>query len=758
MANQAKRNYIFYAVMLVVFGALLWAVIDLGNAYDVRTLLPGLGADGWTSPWSLFRTGLSEQMTHPVPMLLLQIIAILIAVRFFSFLFKYLGQPGVIGEIVAGIALGPSVLGHFFPGTFQFLFSPETLVPLNIISQIGLVLFMFVIGMELDLGVIRKKASETLVISHASIIVPFFMGVVLAYFVYPEFGAGHTTFLPFALFIGISISITAFPVLARIIQERDLTRTPMGRLAIASAANNDVTAWCMLAAIIAIAKAGSMLSAVYTIGCAIVYVLFMFGVIRPFMRKIGNLYNNPEVINKTFVSFIFLVLIVSSYITEVLGIHALFGAFVAGVIMPDNLSFRRLITEKVEDVALVLFLPLFFVFTGLRTELGLLNTPELWIMCGVFIAVSIAGKMLGATFSARFVGESWKNSLEIGVLMNTRGLMELIVLNIGYEMGIIPSSIFVIFVIMALFTTFMATPSLMVIEKLYGRRKKKLRPQSRHNRILVSFGNPASGRTFLDLLSQLCGANIRNAKVTAVHYTIGTDLSPLNTGEFTADSFADLQDEARRLGLRVDERHYVTDHYTKDLADLARNETYDFVLMGAGPSFIREYVRPSRRRLVLNSELQRINELISRRAWTLPGALTVDKTRILFHDITSTLGVFVNRGFSRIGRIGILLGEGDSSLLRFGETIDPDTPIDLMISDADALPRYQAELAALPALVPGRVTLSGPDTPLADFVRDKQLLIVSYANWLRLARNTAGQIDCFPSFLVVKPADQGRGK
>ena len=230
----------------------------------------------------------------------------------------------------------------------------------------------------------------------------------------------------------------------------------MGMLAIASAANNDVTAWCLLAAVIAVARAGSVTSAFFTIVLTALYILFMFYLVKPFLRKIGEFYNKQETVSKTLVAFIFLVLIISSYITEILGIHALFGAFLAGVVMPANLSFRRVMTEKIEDVALVLFLPLFFVFTGLRTEIGLLNTPHLWGICALFIVVSIAGKMIGATFSARLVGESWKDSLSIGVLMNTRGLMELIVLNIGYEMGIIPSSLFVIFVIMALFTTFMA--------------------------------------------------------------------------------------------------------------------------------------------------------------------------------------------------------------------------------------------------------------------------------------------------------------
>lgn len=520
MKSSAKRNYIFYVLMLLIFGVLFWMVIRQGKLWDAAsdvtsvtateqtltsTVAPS-GETGITKPYDLFTQSLQEGLHHPLAVLLLQIISILVAVRIFSWLFKYLGQPGVIGEIVAGIVLGPSVLGHFFPETFGFLFSDSSLESLNILSQIGLILFMFIIGMELDLSILRKKGSQTLVISHASIIVPFFLGTVLAWQVYPEFGAGHTTFVPFALFIGISVSITAFPVLARIIQERNLGKTPMGMLAIASAANNDITAWCLLAAIIAIAKAGSVASAGFTLVCVILYVLFMFGLVRPFMRKLGEIYNSQEIISKPLVAFIFLVLILSSYITEVLGVHALFGAFVAGVIMPANLSFRRIMTEKVEDVALVLFLPLFFVFTGLRTEIGALNTPHLWGVCALFVAVSIVGKLAGAALSARFVGESWRDSLSIGVLMNTRGLMELIVLNIGYEMGILPSSIYVIFVIMALFTTFMATPSLVLIEKLFARREPESHIQpSIKARVLISFARPASAPLFCELSSCCVG-------------------------------------------------------------------------------------------------------------------------------------------------------------------------------------------------------------------------------------------------------------
>ena len=283
---------------------------------------------------------------------------------------------------------------------------------------------MFAIGMELNISEVRKKLKETILISHTSTIVPFFFGMLTAYFVYDKYADKSTPFLSFALFIGIAMSITAFPVLARIIQEKGLTKTHLGTISL------DITAWCLLAVVIAIAQAGSMLSAVYNILFSVLYIMFMFLAVRPFLRMIGHIYHNKEVIDKGLVAFIFLLLITSAYLTEILGLHALFGAFIAGVVMPGNVKFRKIMTEKVEDVSLALFLPLFFVSTGLRTEIGLLNKPELWWLCLIFIVVAIAGKFGGAMFSARFVGESWKDSLYIGALMNTRGLMELVVLTI----------------------------------------------------------------------------------------------------------------------------------------------------------------------------------------------------------------------------------------------------------------------------------------------------------------------------------------
>ncbi len=303
---------------------------------------------------------------------MLQIITIIIVARVIGFLFKLIRQPMVIGEIAAGIILGPSLVGYYFPEFSGFLFPLQSLGNLQFLSQIGLILFMFIVGMELDLNVIRNKASDAVVISHASIVIPFAMGVGLAYFLYDELAPSNISFLAFSLFIGIAMSITAFPVLARIVQERGMTRTRIGSLVITCAAADDITAWSIFAAVIAIVKAGSFVNSIFAIAMAIVYILLMLKLVKPFMKKMGEIYSSRENLSKPVVAIFFVMLFISSFTSEVIGIHALFGAFMAGVIMPNNVQFRNIFIEKMEDVALVIFFPLFFVYTGLRTQIGLL--------------------------------------------------------------------------------------------------------------------------------------------------------------------------------------------------------------------------------------------------------------------------------------------------------------------------------------------------------------------------------------------------
>lgn len=413
---------------------------------------------------------LLEKFNHPLPVLLLQILVILTVSKLIGIVFKRIGQPAVMGEITAGILLGPSLLGWLFPGAMNFLFAPTSLQGLQMLSQIGLLLFMFIIGLEVDLAVFKSRAIAAVVISHVSIVLPYFLGVWLAWFLYSTYAPANIPFMTYALFMGIAMSITAFPVLARILKERKMTQTPVGSLSLLSAAINDVTGWCLLVVVIAVAKAGSISNALMVLVWSLIYVLVMWFLVKPLLARISakRFVNGKSDIR--FTGIVFFMLIVSSLTSELIGIHALFGAFLAGVIMPPSVSVRSAFAEKMEDVSVTLLLPLFFAATGLRTEIGVLNEAHLWWLCVAVIVLAVAGKFLGSAIAARLVGQTWKDSWSIGALMNTRGLMELIVLNIGYDLGILTTEIFTILVLMALVTTLMTGPALNLIETVFKKK------------------------------------------------------------------------------------------------------------------------------------------------------------------------------------------------------------------------------------------------------------------------------------------------
>ncbi|MBC7391261.1 MAG: cation:proton antiporter [Opitutaceae bacterium] len=396
----------------------------------------------------------------------MQIFSVMLIARLFGWLCKRVNQPPVIGEILAGIVLGPSLLGMWFPEFSAFLFPEKSISYLKLVSQVGLILFMFLIGMELDLSVLKNKMRNAIAISYVSILLPFALGFGLSYFIYERLAPEGIGFVEFSLFMGIAMSITAFPVLVRIVHEKGLQNTSAGIIAIACAAADDITAWCILAGIIAIAKGGSLNETLYLIFFISIYILVMLKVIQPLLNKLFNKYGDGRR-NKSITAICFLVLLISSFTTEILGIHALFGAFLAGLIMPSNITFRKVFVGKIEDVSTILFLPLFFVLTGLRTQINLLDNFYLWGICGVVVLLAVTGKFLGSTFTARLVGINWKDSLIIGALMNTRGLMELIVLNIGYDLGIISKELFSIMVCMALITTVMTGPILDLINRKF---------------------------------------------------------------------------------------------------------------------------------------------------------------------------------------------------------------------------------------------------------------------------------------------------
>jgi Kef-type K+ transport system membrane component KefB len=315
----------------------------------------------------------------------------------------------------------------------------------------------------------RRRASEAVVVSHLSIFFPYALGVALAYVLYAPFAPAHVTFVPFALFMGIAMSITAFPVLARILKERDMTKTAEGSMAIVCAAIGDVTAWCILPFVMAISRAGDLLNAWVTILLTAIYAALMLLAVRPALKTLRRRVSTQGVADPAFMAIAFLTLLASAYLAEVIGIHALFGAFVAGAVMPAKVSLRDVLTERVDAVGTYLLMPLFFAYTGLRTQIGLLNDVHLWTACALIVATAVTGKFLGTACAARLVGQSWNDSLKLGALMNTRGLMELIVLNIGYDLGILSPAMFTMLVFMALLTTCMTAPALNLLERMAPR-------------------------------------------------------------------------------------------------------------------------------------------------------------------------------------------------------------------------------------------------------------------------------------------------
>lgn len=467
-----KRKILLYPLIIGIFTFLIWFVIDRGKA-----LTP--------SGEILLHPAVPAATAHPATgvgslgLLLLQIIIIFFVSKLFGRIITRIGQPAVVGEIIAGLFLGPSIMGWIFPGFSNFIFPKDSLGNLQFLSQMGLLFFMFLIGVDLDIDKLKNKARSAIVISHASIVFPYFLGVTLAYTLYSEFAPAGVSFLSFALFMGIAMSITAFPVLARILQEKGLTKTPLGAMALTCAAADDVTAWCILAVVIAIVKAGNITSALVTILLTLIFVLLMLFGVRPWLKKIIDRAGERKKSNETVVTLAFFVLLVSAWLAEVTGIHALFGAFLAGAIMPKTEKFKDLLAGKTEDISVLVLLPLYFAFTGLRTQIGLLNDAHLWAVFGMVVFFAIFGKFGGSAVAARLTGYSWKDAFSIGALMNTRGLMELIVLNIGYDLGILSPKIFAIMVLMAIITTFMTTPLLEIILQFRKYQRRTVASESK---------------------------------------------------------------------------------------------------------------------------------------------------------------------------------------------------------------------------------------------------------------------------------------
>lgn len=469
-----SRNFFLYAAVVLLFGTGIYLILEYGARW--QTSAPAASASAGESGAEAGDGGLAgighafaETAKSPLSILLLQILVIVALARLLGALFQRFGQPSVIGEMVAGIVLGPSLLGLVAPGIQGSLFPASSLGALQLLSQIGVILFMFVVGIELDVEHLRAKAHAAVLVSHASIIVPFFLGAMLALVVYRSLAPEGVPFSAFALFIGVAMSITAFPVLARILEERRLTKTHLGSTAIACAAVDDVTAWCLLAVVIAIVKANGLMGSVLTILLTLAFIAVMIFGVRPWANRwLGEDRKGTEDrlgsggLLAVVLSFVF----AAALCTELIGIHALFGAFLAGVCVPQSSRLRQFLRQRLETFSSVLLLPLFFAFTGLRTQIGLLDSWQSWLACAGIIAVAIVGKLGASMFAARWTGMDWGESFALGALMNTRGLVELIVLNLGYDLGVLSPRIFAMLVLMALVTTVMTGPLLNLREVL----------------------------------------------------------------------------------------------------------------------------------------------------------------------------------------------------------------------------------------------------------------------------------------------------
>jgi Kef-type K+ transport system membrane component KefB len=416
-----------------------------------------------------------RNLSSPQSSLILQVVVILVSARVCGWVVRGFGQPRVIGEILAGIFLGPSFLQALSKDVHGFLFPASSLQQLNVLGQLGVLLFMFIVGLELDATVLRSKARAAVVISQSSIATPFVLSLALSFWLFPDYGTRNSGALAFALFMGISLSITAFPVLARILQEKRLMRTPLGAMAITCAAANDVMGWCLLAVVVGLVHNGSGAGSIWTIGLGVAYAGFVLLVVRPFLRGRSVVATDTTQLSSGFSALAFIALLTSAWITEMIGIHALFGAFLIGVAIPDHQGLKRRLIARTSHVTTQVLLPLFFAYSGLRTQIGLLDDAQSWLVCAAVLGVAILGKFGGTLLAARITDYSWRDSCVLGALMNTRGLVELIVLNIGYDLGILGPKIFTIMVVMAVVTTMMTGPLVQLLMPLGSSPKQSQR-------------------------------------------------------------------------------------------------------------------------------------------------------------------------------------------------------------------------------------------------------------------------------------------
>lgn len=527
---------------------------------------------------------------NPILILLVQIALILGLSRAVGMIFARFHQPVVIGEMIAGIMLGPSLFGWLAPETQQLIFPPDSVTYLNVLSQIGVIFFLFLIGLELDPKLIRNRGRAAFIISQVSIVAPLLLGIMLTIYLYPRVfaTASNTRFTSAALFMGTAMSITAFPVLARILTERNLHKTQIGAITITCAAVNDATAWCLLAFVVAIAQAEGLRPAMITAGLAAGYVAFMFFIVRPFAQRLQIVYDRQGRLNPNIIAIIFIMIMASAFTTELIGIHALFGAFLLGAVMPKGTRFVRDLSQKLEDYTVIFLLPIFFVYAGLKTRIGLLNSAELWFYTALIIFVACAGKFGGSMLAARFCGLQWRESAAIGILMNTRGLLELVILTIGRDLGVISDAVFAMMVLMALVTTFLTTPILSWVypSRLFGMEKKERDPAVPATfSILIPVSHPKSAKPLLHLAEFITGQGRTDRAISALYLRRPDEHEAYRAG-FEDAKPADYEPldallaQAEADKILVEPISFVSRDAAADIRAVANVRQVDLILMG----------------------------------------------------------------------------------------------------------------------------------------------------------------------------------
>ena len=752
------KNLIFYISVIGVLSIVIYFVLSLGQN-QLQPSLDGNEIVNQHSAWTNFSTSVIQEATGSTALLILQIIVILCFVRLFGWICQKIGQPTVIGEIIAGIVLGPSLLGAFFPEMSELIFPESSIGSIKLLSEIGLILFMFIVGMELDLKVLKNRANDAVLISHTCIAILFTLGIIFSYFIYPYFSHPNGHFVSFALFMGIAMSITAFPVLARIVHERGLNKTPLGAMVITCAAVDDITAWCLLAAVIAIAKAGTFVSSLYVIFFAVVYVILMFKLVRPFLQRVADLQTSKNIISKSIIGIFFLVLFLSSYLTSIIGIHPLFGAFLAGVIMPPNINLRKLFIDKIEDISLVILLPLFFVYTGLNTRIGLLNDGYLWMICGIIILIATTGKLVGGALVSRFIGFDWKSSMTIGALMNTRGLMELVVLNIGYDLGILTPEVFAMMVVMALVTTFMTSPLLDLIDRIFKNRAPANIAERKVYKILAPFKNIELGEKLLLIANSFVKKSQNYSEINMVHFTPGNNLYQYSIEDEERDTFEPILEKARELGQPVNTMFEVASEPFAKIVKLSNDGDYDLLLIGAHYSIYQgnllgQFLGLSTKLLRFPAHL--FSFLKKNKRVTNRDVLSLgDGTHSVLKNSNLSVGIFIDRGLTEIKNVIVpILDEDDIFVGDFMERLTQNSYVRITLWDAIGLMDNSIEFVksvrGIKAVNPYLFQLWNNNIPIdVDIFKKHDLLMVSLKSWKNLRERYPSWEKDVPSTLIL---------